>query len=579
MIDRTDTVHRAPSSKRIPGIIPVLILALATGLLTGAARAETPPPADEGTMVESRIHSVGLFKNGLAVVRRVLDVPKAGTYCVEDLPRPVHGTFWVESDARVITRIVQRETTGPLSGTSPGVLRRAFAGREVVIHFRDGSIPPVTGRMAPVPEARHEGADFIPPTSAAYPSPYGRNDWGTYSNAASAPAPSFLEVIEEGGRILVDPSMVAYLRVTDGEQALRRMKPVLCFEATDVPDGGAKISVTYLARGLSWAPSYRLDLTGPDRLRIAQKAVIRNELADLEDAEVRLISGYPSVKLAGTTSPLAADTSWAAFFSELNRRGDQANPFLNNIVSQNIAFSFNQGQNTPDFDAGPMEEGESVDLHYQPAGNLDLRRGETLALPVASAGADYDRVVEWIVPDTRNTQGVRVSDYEFNRNPDKYKDSAWDAIRFANPFDFPITTAPAQVVEGGRFQGQRALFWVNPGERTTLHVNKALSVRTLCVEIEEPKKRQVVYVAGNDYQNVPVKGTLKIRNFRGQAIRLVIRRHFSGELVVAEREPKLRLLEEGVYSVNRRNELTWELEVAAGESLEIDYQFTVLVNV
>ena len=49
--------------------------------------------------VKSRITSVGLFKNGLAVISRAVTVPASGTYRVEDVPEPVHGTFWIKSDA------------------------------------------------------------------------------------------------------------------------------------------------------------------------------------------------------------------------------------------------------------------------------------------------------------------------------------------------------------------------------------------------------------------------------------------------------------------------------------------------
>ena len=44
-----------------------------------------------------------------------------------------------------------------------------------------------------------------------------------------------------------------------------------------------------------------------------------------------------------------------------------------------------------------------------------------------------------------------------------------------------------------------------------------------------------------------------------QAIKLVVRRRFSGELLSADNAPKSFLREEGIWSVNRRNELVWTL--------------------
>ena len=52
---------------------------------------ETPTHAAEPSPVKSRIVSLGLFKNGLAVVKRILEVPGPGQYELDDVPEPVHG--------------------------------------------------------------------------------------------------------------------------------------------------------------------------------------------------------------------------------------------------------------------------------------------------------------------------------------------------------------------------------------------------------------------------------------------------------------------------------------------------------
>ncbi len=46
-----------------------------------------------------------------------------------------------------------------------------------------------------------------------------------------------------------------------------------------------------------------------------------------------------------------------------------------------------------------------------------------------------------------------------------------------------------------------------------------------------------------------------------------------------EGEPECVLREEGVYSVNGRNELVWTLGLAPGEEIGLIYQYTVLVRV
>ncbi len=46
-------------------------------------------------VAKSKIVSVGIFKNGLALVQQEVQVPDAGTYQLDTAPEPVHGTTCV----------------------------------------------------------------------------------------------------------------------------------------------------------------------------------------------------------------------------------------------------------------------------------------------------------------------------------------------------------------------------------------------------------------------------------------------------------------------------------------------------
>ena len=156
-----------------------------------------------------------------------------------------------------------------------------------------------------------------------------------------------------------------------------------------------------------------------------------------------------------------------------------------------------------------------------------------------------------------------------------------DALKFKNPLAFPMTTGPATVVSGGQFNGQRTSYWVNAGEETVLRVGKALSVRTRSVENEQLNRnggeRDLVWVGGRQYRKSTVAGELSVSNHRKENVQLLIRRRFSGDLVAAEGAPKSSLREEGVFSINKRNELLWTVPLAAGEERTLKYSYTVLV--
>ena len=522
--------------------------------------------AQEETAVPSRVVAAGLFKNGLAAIRREVKLPGPGTYLVDDMPEPVHGTWWVESDVALETRTTAREVEEPLTAGWGVDFQKTLAGRRVTVHFRDGQIPPATGTVEALEEPKSGGA-----WSRAYDRPV--YDWRYLPGAhasPSAPASNLLILRTETGRVFVDSAMVAYLRAEgpDEKVKVRRRKLVLLLTAPPQAKP-ATVTLTYLAKGIAWAPSYRVDISDPREISLSQSAVIKNELCDLADAEIHLITGFPNIQFANVVSPLSPRTGWAEFFQQLSTRFEAGHPSTRNVVAQQLVRDNERGPGGFDLSATPS--GEGVDIHYQPVGRRTLKEGDALSFVVASGKAPYERIVEWIVADTRDAWG-RPSQEDAQSN------DAWDAVRFRNPLGFPMTTGAAAIVSGGRFSGQTLSLFVNAGEETTLRVTKALSVRTRSHEKEEEGGRQDAWIGGWQFRRVSVQGQVTVNNHRKEEIRLVVRRRFSGELVSAEGDPAKSLREEGVYSVNPRRELTWNLALKPGEEKTLAYRYTVLVR-
>jgi hypothetical protein len=521
-------------------------------------------PAEE-VPAKSRIVSVGLFKNGLAVVRRELTINGPGTYRLDDAPDPIHGTFWVESAAPVETLVKTREVEVPESIAGNLNLQEDLAGKKVTVHFLGGKIPAVAGEVLPLdrPKADEPAAR-----------PARRPAWG--AEPAEQPA-RFLVLKTTKGRAYVEASQIGYLEVEGQTDRPKRRQPVLLLTVGKTDKEPGPIFVSYLARGMAWAPSYRVDISDPKTLLLEQSAVVKNELTGLKDTEVQLISGFPSVQFANVTSPLSARTSWEAFFQQLRQRWRGESPLAgNSVLAQQVANPVAPGG----LDLSATPTGEGVDLHYQSLGKRTLDVGESLSLKVAKGKAAYERIVEWLVPDTRNEHGQYAG--RRGGDDDEESDGAWDALRFKNPLPFPMTTGPAMVVANDRFNGQRASYWVNAGEETTLHVNKALSIRTRSTEQEEVKRggdgqRDVTFVGGRAYRKATVEGELLVSNHRKEEVKVVLRRRFSGELTHADGDPKASLREEGVYSINKRNELLWTFTLPAGEEKKLTYRYWVLV--
>jgi hypothetical protein len=417
--------------------------------------------------------------------------------------------------------------------------------------------------------ARGEGAWSRAYRQPVYPS-YG--GWNPQPNLVQ-----YLVLQTPKGRSYVDTSRIALLKAKGDGKTVKRRKPVALFEVGKMTKKPATISISYLAKGMAWVPSYRLDISHKKTLILEQKAVLKNELENLENTRISLISGFPSVQFAHVTSPLSLRSNWQEFFTQLSTPRRRGHASLDNVVSQQ-AVSFNRPAPGGGLDLSAIPTGDGVDLHYQEIGRHTLDEGDSMAIKVARAKSSYQRIVEWIVPDTRGVHGQHIQDYQRTQDPERYQDAAWDAVRFKNPFSFPMTTAPAMVVSKGRFNGQRMSYWVNSGEETTLHITKALSIRTFSAEEEERGPRKDLYLGGSRYYRTKVKGELRANNHRKETVTLVIRRRFSGDLIKADRSPRCTLREEGVYSVNKRNQCTWTLQLKPGQEIKLNYRYSILVH-
>lgn len=543
--------------------IPALLLA---GLAPGLAGE---------TQVQPRIESVGLFKNGVAVVRASFEVPGPGSYLWDNLPQTIHGTFAVDSEAVLTTLATHRLVEEDLKDTAPG-MQEALAGKDVSVLLtgeNERFAAPLQGRVREIPAAQAAG-DFSTqyPTQDRYGRYYG---WGGLTaGTGSSPArmDDFLILETATGRTYVNRQSILSVSAAGPFGPVRHQveKPVLLFEVTA---GSGKVKLTYLARGMAWLPAYSVDISDPANLTIRQTAVVRNELMDLRETSLDLISGYPNIRFSHVDSPLNPDTPLATFFQQLNAQGNSAPATMSQLVSFNSMAPAAANPLPQNPETGPA----GADIHYQAIGKRDLRRGDSLALNIAAEKSAYTRIVEWVVPDFRDPNGRRDNSRSNNEAPDP-EDQPWDALRFTNPFTFPMTTAPASIMDAGRFRGQSLSQWVNPGQTTTLRVTQALSIRAQASETEEenarsnPKPENIAWFFGSRHMRLTVKGTLRIHNFRATEVPLHIRCRFSGELVEADEKPTTTLLNEH-SGINPRSELAWILPLKPGQEQTLHYRY------
>lgn len=516
--------------------------------------------------MQPTVNSVAMFKNGLTVVSASFKVGEAGDYVWVDPPKAVHGAFWIEGGEGLVVRSTTRMVAPKGESGPSGSLQKDLGGARVSVTLFDAGkmTGQVTGRVWRAPLG--VGADWNTRYATVDGNRYYRGFGHNAAPAAGGLGQDWLVLETSDGRTYLATKQIGRIQIEQEAPVKEKVKSgVLVFSAKQAGD----VQLKYLSKGMAWAPSYQVDLLADDRLRLRQSAVVRNELMSLKGAKLELISGYPNVKFGHVDSPLSPESTLAAFFQQLSSEGG---PGRGGIATQQIAFNtISNGVSAsaplPQPDAGAPAE----DLHYESIGAHDLSEGDSLSLQVASGEAKCERVVEWVVSDSRDQWGRMRRNEGVQAEP-------WDAVRFANPLRFPMTTAAASILENKRFRGQSMVTWTAPGQLASVKINKALTVRGEHSEVEEEGGREPIWIAGNSYRRTKVKGTIKVTNSRAKAVTMVIRRDFSGELLETDGEPEKSLRREGVSSVNPRRRMEWTIDLPAGETESLEYRYTVLVN-
>jgi hypothetical protein len=543
--------------------------------------------AEEDTVpkISSAPVHVALFKNGLGYVERKGAIPKGVLTAEMDLlPIPVHGTFWVypETEGVELRRIVATTTeTDPTErdANSMAELLEANDGQELdlVIMGADGKAEDVKGRVRilrssqTVPEATGTSSSgFMAPTASPPATSVAVWRAHVYPAPTAPPSAGLLLLETEQGQLVIDMTAVHHvrgkdLRVRVKEQSTQQARTSLKVDVFR-NDKGAILSISYLAKGITWAPSYRLDLLNDKTVRIYAKAQIINDLEDLNAARCSVIAGFPNLQFANVVDPMAFRGEMVAWLQHLTspaptmaRReaviGQQA-------VMSNIGLSDGHDMRA-DFDPAAFAGRGDSDLFFYELGEVNLKRGERGYFPLFTTEASYESVYDCRISQSQQAAGDRG---------EEFSEDVWHALRLSNNSKQPWTTAPATVTKDGLLLGQDTLYFTSLGSRTLLRFTKALDVRASSTEKELERQRNVPH-RGTTWDLVTAEGKISLINLKSVEVNVVIQRTVEGEIIANPEEAALSLAQSGITAANPTANLSWDVRIKPRETAQLTYTY------
>merc|ERR1711971_1254493 len=403
--------------------------------------------------------------------------------------------------------------------------------------------------------------------------------------------------------LLLDTAKIVNIeRVEDNEE--RDVNLVAWFKrkeglSKNAPTG----TLSYLTRGLTWAPTYSLLLNKEKMtLQLEGNATILCDLPFFQGQpipSVSMVAGQPKVVLEQLSDPLADGSGALDFIRELaNALGEDA-PVIRKPAGRRAMKSAPRmmmaqmdcaEESYNSYEVNQPEEGikggEVVEdfFHYQ-LESVPLQHKQPVKMPFIKECREVKYEDVYFLGLDQRVRMMRVIG-EDEENSVEVK----HAISFRNPTGQPLTGGPVSILARqneeveSKFMVQAMMKFTGPEKPIIVEITRAMDVQaTYSVETSKDKKTELWSAAvswtgaGKKYVDVAIKkGKLTIRNPKATAIKCKIEHALQGHL----KKSKPAVKEETErpshgQQLNPTSKLLWELQVPAEGSAELNIEYGV----
>jgi hypothetical protein len=557
-------------------------------------------------MANLPIKEVTVFKDGHAFVLHEGPMPTdgAGRVVLDYLPAPVLGTFWPYAadpkKARLVSVLAGKHIL-PVRRTSLTVAELIEGNPGAKVRIREAA-----AKDDKTPRETYEAVILGIPTR------------GTEELARTSPPGAEPRLPERGGLVLLRTAGgvkavplagiedLTFLGDPDPRVAREEFRNVLTLQLDwggRKPDKTADVGMVYLQRGIRWIPNYRVEIDGKGTAHVRLQATLLNELADLNDVKAHLVIGVPTFAFKETVDPMALQQAVAQLSGYFRQDAQTAYAFSNTIMTQAARMSESRGPAAErEAGGGPADLGPEIsggrkneDLYIFTVEHITLKKGERMVVAVAEYDLPYKDVycldLAFGPPPEARQNFNSNQQLELARLMAAPK--AMHNIRLTNKSAYPLTTAPALIVQGGRALAQGLMKYTAAGAVGDLEVTAAVDI---AIEKKDKETGRVPNAAnwhGNRYDRIDLAGKIHLVNHGPRAAEVEVTRHILGIVDGADQDGRIEQVSwaeggwataDGLprwwswcswgawwYEFNGIGRITWKATLEPGKSIDLEY--------
>lgn len=355
--------------------------------------------------------------------------------------------------------------------------------------------------------------------------------------------------------------------VTEKKEYAHSLKPTISLDLKLLKDAkNQPINLSYLQRGITWLPTYFIDLYGQNKGKLVLEANLLNDTEDIENAEINFAVGVPSFAFKHVSDPLFSNKSVWEILRQLSQQ--QVQEFSQNIQMNMMTQRANFNEREANDDFQPQMEGVGgEDLYFYKKDGISLKRGGRMKTQILAMDFDYEDVYS-----TELEQNTVSRDYGTESKINK----VWHSIRFKNNSKHPLTTGTVffKKEDNGKIAlvSQNQLDYTPENEFVTAKMTIAPDIMISSKDIETERK-EIKY----DYL-LSIDGEIDVINYKAFPVDVIISRKIIGTMLDTDKPWDVLSNLETYNAKNTSNQVSWKLKVGAGKKVQIKYKYKILVD-
>lgn len=516
-------------------------------------------PAAVSAAAEVQMHAerVALFKNGYACVQMRGTLGSDDKVQVRHMPTPVFGALRWDAPVNVLSlRGLEREVESTATAFGFRELLRANEGKCAVIELKNGEVCQGIVELPPQAETG-SGGSFIRPMR--------------YKPAESRAHTVTVHTMQ-GSSICLGIGEIRSVEFAAGENPdLPTQKQKITELEVDLESAapGGDLRLSCLAEGISWLPTYSVALGEEAQAHICCRATIINDLVDLENAELQLVSGAPALGRFLVADALANPTNAlniiGLFGGEIEVGRESGMGVMSNLASLR---EMKDASRNPESAANRLSRAE--DLYYCTIPNFTCRRGETLMLPVFELTAPYKHVFTCAVPNQHRLQQLSRSGSPIAE--------VFHCVRLTNCGEAPWSAGVATCTSNGWLVGRSSIQFTAGGQECLLPLSLTFDISVSCREAIEkqgiPRHKRGQNSANGEQVFSVYHGYLTLKNQADKPVEMELTKEISGSATAASDSGEIDVTPS--YSGNANSVISWKVTLEPGEEKTFTYSYQYL---